>query len=57
MKVKVQRYVQASGYMKFGIYVKRWWLPIWIRVDYWDMEEIAIQKALVIKHPKITEIT
>ena len=56
MKVKVQRYVSATGYLRFGIYVKRWWLPVWVRVDYWDDEAVAILKATVIKHPKITEI-
>jgi len=57
MRVKVERYVNSSGDIKYGIFVRRWWFPCWVKVDWWDNEEVAIKKAIEIKHPKITEIT
>ena len=57
MRVKVQRYISAVGDLRFGIYVKRWWFPIWVRVDYWLQEDVAIKHAERIKHPKPVEIT
>ena len=57
MKVKVQRYVTTGGAMRFGVFVKRWWFPVWVKVDYWSTETAAIQNATEIKHPMIVEIT
>lgn len=56
MRVKVQRRVSARGDLQYGIYIKRWWLPVWICVDYWLDEAVAIKKAEVIKHPNSVEI-
>jgi hypothetical protein len=57
MRVKVQRFVTYHGESQYGIYVKRWWFPFWVRVEYWHSEQIAIKKAEAIKHPQPVEIT
>ena len=57
MRVKVQRRASARGELQFGIYVKRWWFPFWVLVDYWLDEQVAIRHAETIKHPKPVEIT
>lgn len=57
MRVKVQRYIDNYGDVRFGVYVKRWWFPFWVLVDYWFQEDIAIKHAEHIKHPKPVEIT
>ena len=57
MRVKVQRSVSARGELQFSIYVKRWWFPFWVLVDYWLDEQVAIRHAETIKHPKPVEIT
>ena len=57
MRVKVQRYISPGGELRWGIYVKRWWFPFWVRVDFWMSEELAIFHAEFIKHQQITEIT
>ena len=56
MRVKVQRRVNMRGDLQYAIYVKRWWFPFWVYVDYWLDEVVAIKKAEVIKHPKPVEI-
>jgi len=56
MRVKVQRRVSARGELQFGIYIKRWWFPFWVLVDYRFQEGIAIKHAEHIKHPKPVEI-
>ena len=56
MRVKVQRFVTYCGELQYGIYVKRWWYPVWIRVSYWPNEQTAIKKAEAIKHPQAVEI-
>jgi hypothetical protein len=56
MRVKVQRFVTFYGESQYGIYVKRWWYPVWIRVSFWDDEQVAIKKAEAIKHPQAVEI-
>ena len=57
MRVKVQKYISLWGEIRWGIYIKRWWFPFWVRADYWCSEKIAIDHASTIKNPKITEIT
>jgi len=57
MRVKVQRYISLWGEIRWGIYVKRWWFPFWVRVDYWESKGPALHHAETIKHPQITEIT
>jgi hypothetical protein len=57
MRVKVQRYIAMSGDQRFGIYIKRWWSPFWVRIDSWASEQNAIKRAELIKHPKPVEIT
>lgn len=56
MKVKVQPYVSTYGDLNWGIYIKRWWLPVWVRHDYWLDESKAILEAKLLVNPRITEI-
>jgi hypothetical protein len=56
VKVKVQPYVSAYGDQFYGIYVKRWWLPIWVKVDFWSNREAAVMRAKLIKHPETVVI-
>ena len=57
MKVKVQKYISLQSDIRYGIYVKRWWFPFWVKVDYWLDEKVAIDHAVLLKHPKSVEIT
>ena len=56
MKVRVRKYLSRHNDIRWGIEVKRWWLPMWVEVDYRLNRESAIDKAKEIITPDIEEV-
>lgn len=55
MRVRVIQRFKLTG-QRWYIQKKYWWWPVWIDVDYWDNEEVALKKAEMVKRPKIVEV-
>lgn len=55
MRVRVRQDLSPSG-TKWIIEAKRWWWPFWMYVDHGYDEQVALEKAELVKRPKTVEV-